>query len=207
MIPRIRLIFLTFIALSPFCLLDPGGAQDTPINKPPNVGSEPMIPPSSFRAEFLEELAFCERRFLLLAEAMPTEKYAWRPAPGMRSVGGLFAHVVIANYNAVEALDQQRDPQPGLHSSFQPETILAIAEDKPKIMEALKNSFAYLRARILKLSDEDGIQAQRMFNRQTTLRGALMIIDRHLGQHLGQATTYALINGVVPPWKQKSQQE
>ena len=43
-----------------------------------------------------------------------------------------------------------------------------------------------------------------MFNRQTTLRGALMIIDRHFGQHLGQATTYALINGVVPPLKQKT---
>jgi len=74
-------------------------------------------------------------------------------------------------------------------------------------MEALKNSFGYLRARVLQLSDGDGDKAQRMFNRQTTLRGALMIIDRHLGQHLGQATTYALINGVVPPWKQKSQQE
>ena len=166
-----------------------------------------MILPSTFRAEFLEELAFCERRFLLLAEAMPAEKYSWRPAQGMRSVGGLFAHVVIANYNAVVALDQEQDPQSGPHSSFQPETILAIAEDKPKIMEALKNSFGYLRARILNLSDGDGDKAQRMFNRQTTLRGALMIIDRHLGQHLGQATTYALINGVVPPWKQKSQQE
>jgi len=165
------LIFLILITLSVFCLLDPAGAQDKAINKLPNVGSEPVILPSTFRAEFLEELAFCERRFLLLAEAMPAEMYSWRPAQGMRSVGGLFAHVVIANYNAVVALDQEQDPQSGPHSSFQPETILAIAEDKPKIMEALKNSFAYLRARIVKLSDEDGDKAQRMFNRQTTLRG------------------------------------
>ena len=207
MIFRMWLIFLMLITLSVSCLLDPAGAQDTAINELPNVGSEPVIPPSTFRAEFLEELAFCERRFLLLAEAMPAEKYSWRPAQGMRSVGGLFAHVVIANYNAVVALDQEQDPQSGPQSSLQPETILAIAEDKPKIMEALKNSFGYLRARILNLSDGDGDKAQRMFNRQTTLRGALMIIDRHLGQHLGQATTYALINGVVPPWKQKSQQE
>ena len=30
-----------------------------------------------------------------------------------------------------------------------------------------------------------------MRDRQTTLRGALLIVDRHLGEHLGQAIAYA----------------
>jgi hypothetical protein len=115
-----------------------------------------VIPTAGFRAEFLEELAYCEQRYLTLAEAMPAEKYSWRPAEGMRTVGGLFAHVVIDNYRAVEALDQAPPAPPGsLHSTFQPETILALSENKPKMLEELKSSFAQLRARILKLSDAD----------------------------------------------------
>jgi hypothetical protein len=46
-----------------------------------------------------------------------------------------------------------------------------------------------------------------MMNRETTLRGALLIVDRHLGEHLGQAIAYARINGLVPPWKQELRQQ
>ena len=177
----------------------PLGAERRFTDSSLTTGSEP---PSGFRVEFLQELAFSEHRFVLIAEAMPADRYSWRPAPGMRSLGGLFAHVVNANYDAIEALDQGQGAQSGPYSGFQLETILAIAEDKPKILEALKNSFAQLRVRILKLSDGDGDKAQALLGRETTVRGALMIIDRHLGQHLGQATVYALMNGVVPPWRQ-----
>ena len=181
------------------------GQSESPVKptaKPQVAGSVSVIPTSGFRAEFLEELAYCEQRYLTLAEAMPAEKYSWRPAEGMRSVGGLFAHVVTDNYRAVAALDQELPAPPGglhLHSTFQPETILALSEDKPKLLEELKSSFAQLRARVLKLSDADGDEPRTMMNRETTLRGALLIVDRHLGEHLGQAIVYARINGLVPP--------
>jgi uncharacterized damage-inducible protein DinB len=74
-------------------------------------------------------------------------------------------------------------------------------------LEELKSSFAQLRARILKLSDADLDKPQTMRDRQTTLRGALLIVDRHLAEHLGQAIAYARINGLVPPWKQELQQQ
>ena len=187
-----------------------GESRDKRPAKPQVVGSAPVTSTSGFRAEFLEELAYCEQRYLTLAEAMPAEKYSWRPEEGMRSVGGLFAHVVIDNYRAVAALDQELPAPPGglhLHSTFQPETILALSEDKPKLLEELKSSFAQLRARVLKLSDADGDEPRTMMNRETTLRGALLIVDRHLGEHLGQAIVYARINGLVPPWKQELQQQ
>jgi hypothetical protein len=46
-----------------------------------------------------------------------------------------------------------------------------------------------------------------MFNRETTLRGALMMIDRHSGEHLGPSIAYARVNGVVPPWTEEFQQQ
>ena len=199
--PPAPLIFLALI-LSILGPAIPGGAQTGHPDRAPVRGSAPLAPTSGFRAEFLQDLAFCEQRYISLAEAMPAEKYSWRPAEGMRTLGGLFAHVVIDNYKAVEALDQGEAGQPGEQFNFRPETILALAEDKPKLLEALKNSFAILRGRILKLNDADGDKPQKMLNRETTLRGALLIADRHLGEHMGQAVTYARINGVVPPWKQ-----
>ena len=46
-----------------------------------------------------------------------------------------------------------------------------------------------------------------MFNRQTTQRGAFMMISGHLGEHLGQSIAYARMNGVVPPWTEEAQQQ
>ena len=187
------------------CTLGPAtpvGAQYRPTDR-----SLTTEPPSSFRTEFLQELAFCEHRLVIIAEAMPADRYSWRPARGMRSFGGIFAHVAITNYDAIEALDQGQRAQSAPRSGAEPETILAIAEDKPKILQALKNSFAELRIRVLKLSDGDADKPQELLERKTTVRGALMIIDRRLGQRLGQATTYALMSGVVPPWRQEQHRQ
>src|SRR5260370_40622595 len=34
---------------------------------------------------------------MALAKAVPEEKYAWRPGPGVRSVGEVFVHIASAN--------------------------------------------------------------------------------------------------------------
>ena len=46
-----------------------------------------------------------------------------------------------------------------------------------------------------------------MFNRQTTLRGALIMITGHFGEHLGQSIAYARMNGIVPPWTEEAQKQ
>jgi hypothetical protein len=50
------------------------------------------------RKEFLTNLDSLQSRFLALAEAFPADKYAWRPAPGVRSVGEVFMHVASEYY-------------------------------------------------------------------------------------------------------------
>jgi DinB family protein len=58
----------------------------------------PAAPTTGLRAEFLEEIAYYEQRYMRLAEAMPAEKYTWRPAEGVRSVGEVFTHITAPNY-------------------------------------------------------------------------------------------------------------
>src|SRR5579871_3742647 len=38
------------------------------------------------------------QQLIALAEATPADKFAWRPAPGVRSTGEVYMHIVIANF-------------------------------------------------------------------------------------------------------------
>lgn len=196
-----RRICLYFLVLTAFGqgFVPSGRAQDTSDRKA--AAMAPAAPTSGFRAEFLEEVAYYEQRYSRLAEAMPAEKYTWRPAEGVRSVGEVFTHIISANYGVAKALGAAFPP------GFDAKAISALSADKPKVLQALKDSFVHFRNAILALNDADANKPQKMFNRQTTLRGALMMIDRHWGEHLGQSIAYSRVNGVVPPWTEEFQQQ
>ncbi len=191
---RFCLSFLCFTAILPSSSLSVR-AQEKLSEKP----STPVA--STYRTEFLEEITYFELRFTRLAAAVPAENYSWRPAEGVRSVGEVYAHIIMANYGIAKTLGTP------LPAGLDPKSFLAAANDKPKILQALKDSFAHFRQAISTLNDKDADKPQAMFNRQTTLRGSFMMIDRHLGEHLGQSIAYARMNGVVPPWTEDVQRQ
>jgi uncharacterized damage-inducible protein DinB len=190
-----------FLILTTFSLgfvLPSSQAQESPGNKAPVSAS--TAPASGFRAEFLEGIAYYAQRYTRLAEAMPAEKYTWRPSEGVRSVGEVFTHITAANYGVARALGT------ALPNGVDPKAIQALSGDKPKVLQALKESFEHLRNATLALND-DADKPQKMFGRQSTLRGSFMMITGHFGEHLGQSIAYARINGVVPPWTEEAQQQ
>ena len=198
---RMRRICLYFLILTVFgsSLAPFGLAQESSDHKAPAL--TPAAPTSGFRAEFLEGIAYYEQRYTRLAEAMPPEKYSWRPGEGVRSVGEVFTHIIGANYGVARALGTP--PPNGLDLK----AIIALSNDKPKVVQALKESFAHLRSAVLALNDGDADKAQKMFGRQSTLRGSFTMITGHFGEHLGQSIAYARVNGIVPPWTEEAQQQ
>jgi uncharacterized damage-inducible protein DinB len=195
---RNYLYFLVFTVLG-LSHPAPSRAQDSSDHKV--AGAASAAPTSGFRAEFLEGIAYYEQRYARLAEAMPAEKYTWRPAEGVRSVGEVFTHIVAANYGVARALGTA--PPAG----FDFKAIPALSADKPKVLQALKESFAQLRSATMALNDGDADKPQKMFGRQSTLRGSFTMIAGHFGEHLGQSIAYARVNGVVPPWTEEAQQQ
>lgn len=191
---KIKLLyFLVLTALAAF--LGPHAqAQDKP-------STTAAVPSSGARAEFLAELSYYEERFTRLAEAVPAEKYPWRPAEGVRSIGEVYAHIVAANYGIARAFGA------AMPAGIDPKTINATANDKPKVVQELKDSFAHFRQAILALSDSDSDKPMKMFGRQTTQRGAFIMVTGHTGEHLGQSIAYARMNGIVPPWTEEAQQQ
>ncbi len=165
---------------------------------PPGDSSPPT---SGLRAEFLQEVSYYEQRYTALADKLPADKYNWRPEEGVRSIGEVYAHIIAANYGIARALGTQ--PPQGVDFK----AIALSAGDKAKIVQGLKESFAHFRKAVLVLSDADAGKAQKMFGRDTTLRGAFIMITGHMGEHLGQSIAYARTNGVVPPWTEEAAQQ
>src|SRR5262249_895079 len=175
-----------------------GAGRVTAKDKPAATASLPSAGP---RAEFLAEVAYYEERFTRLAEAVPADKYNWRPAEGVRSIGEVYAHIIAANYGIARAFGTP--PPAGVDFK----AITASAGDKAKDLQGLKDSFAHFRKAILALSDAESDKPMKMFGRQTTQRGAFIFVTGHTGEHLGQSIAYARMNGVVPPWTEEAQQQ
>src|SRR6266852_6069028 len=93
--------------------------QDKPAEKPAAATQGSAGPSSGARAEFLEEIAYYEQRYTRLAEAIPADKYAWRPGEGVRSIGEVYGHISAANYGVARALGTQPPScRPGLQSHY-----------------------------------------------------------------------------------------
>jgi uncharacterized damage-inducible protein DinB len=154
---------------------------------------------TGYRSEVLAEVMIQEDKFVRLAEAIPAEKYTWRPAPDVRSVAEVFLHVSTANYNLYKLVGTP--PPAGLDlKSLEKSTT-----DKAKVVATLKDSFAHARAAITAVPDADLGKSLDWFGGKNTERGVLLFVVRHAAEHLGQVIAYARMNGVVPPWTEDAQ--
>jgi uncharacterized damage-inducible protein DinB len=137
---------------------------------------------------------------LPLAEAMPADKYSWRPGDGVRSVGEVYMHVASANYFLPTfwgiKIPEGIDPR-----SFEKD-----GGDKAKTVATLKASFEYLHQALDKLTDADLGKPVDFFGRKAKVADIALGAASHAHEHLGQAIAYARMNGVVPPWSVKQAQ-
>jgi uncharacterized damage-inducible protein DinB len=154
-----------------------------------------QAPPTGFRGDFLFQQGGVEKEILGLAEATPAEKFAWRPAEGVRSVSEVYMHLVGANYML-----------PSFAGVKVPEGISRDMEktvtQKAAVIDALKKSFAHLRAAIEATPDADLDKPVKFFGMDSTVRGLYLVTANHEHEHLGQSIAYARMNGIVPPWSQ-----
>jgi uncharacterized damage-inducible protein DinB len=150
-------------------------------------------PMSGLRADVVSELSAVEKQLVSLAEAIPAEKYAWRPADGVRSVSEVYVHVAAGNYLLGSMLGVKRPEGTG------PDMEKKI-RDKATIVPGLKASYDYVRGAINGLSDADLDRKVNFFGTEITERAVLLRAVGHSHEHLGQAIAYARMNGITPPW-------
>ncbi len=150
----------------------------------------------AYLAEAKARLATLSEKFAGLAEAMPSDKFTYRPMEGVRSTSELFLHVATANYFVARGFGMQ--PPEGLNLRG----LQASTTDRDEIVSRVKMSFEHLAGAVAKVEAGSADSAMKMFGQDTTTRGALGIATNHLSEHLGQSIAYARANGVVPPWSE-----
>lgn len=156
---------------------------------------------TGYRSEVMAEVMVQEDKFTRLAEALPADKYNWRPAPDVRSFAEVFLHVSTANYNLYKLVGT---PPP---TGVDLKNLEKSTTDKAKVIATLKDSFAHAKQGIKAVSDADLEKSMDWFGGKNTERGVLLFIVRHAAEHLGQSIAYARMAGVVPPWTEDAQRK
>jgi hypothetical protein len=151
------------------------------------------------RRHYMADLDSLQARFVALAEAFPEDKYAWRPAPGVRSVGEAFMHVASEYYTyAVGAYGAPRSPLIGRgEEAFRKFESTAT---KAEVLKHLKEGPAYARQALGALEPTQIAGTQKLWGADRTIVETSFAVTDDLHEHLGQLIAYARMNGVKPPW-------
>ena len=183
---RRRLSFLSLLSLMSL-LSFPAFAHEEAKATPGGTGGD-------VRGEILRQLDDAEKKLTALAEAMPAEKFGWRPAEKVRSIGEVFMHVAGGNYFLPTFWGVK------LPEGTNPREFEKSGADKAKVLATMKASFGHVRGAITGAPEADLGKMIKLFGNDATMRQAMMVVTNHAHEHLGQSIAYARMNGVAPPW-------
>lgn len=157
---------------------------------------QPKKAMASLQSTVASELNDVEKKVVSLAEAMPQEKYDWRPAEGVRSVAEVYMHIAQGNY----LLPSMAGTKPPAGMNLM--TYDKAATNKTDVVAALHASFDHARKFVNGVSNADLAKEVDFFGQKKRIRDLLLLELEHSHEHLGQSIAYARMNGVKPPWSQ-----
>jgi uncharacterized damage-inducible protein DinB len=141
---------------------------------------------------WLPEFNHSSRQILALANATPAEKFAWRPAPGVRSVSEVYMHVAVANFFLLQQAGAKLTDPPKISQDTE-----KTVKEKAEVVKWLSNSFDAVRHAYPPAEPQ---KAVRFFGSDTKAENVYLRILVHNHEHMGQSIAYARSNGIVPPW-------
>ncbi|ABF41761.1 hypothetical protein Acid345_2760 [Candidatus Koribacter versatilis Ellin345] len=143
------------------------------------------------------EWTHVSRQLIALAEAIPADKYAWRPAPGVRSTGEVIMHIAGANFYFLSLMGQKLPPD------FQSVDEEKVAPEKAKVVDWLKRSLDAAGNARAHVTAADLKKTAKFLDHTVTHDDIYLRMVIHNNEHMGQLVAYARMNGVVPPWSEK----
>jgi uncharacterized damage-inducible protein DinB len=141
------------------------------------------------------EWVHVSKQLVALAEGIPAEKYAWRPAPGVRSTSEVFMHIALANFYLLSIVGPKmpKDLSQGMEKTV---------TSKPDVISWLKRSLEAVRVAHAAGKPSDLPRKVEVFGRDATVDGMYLRIIVHANEHMGQLIAYARMNGITPPWSE-----
>jgi hypothetical protein len=103
-------------------------------------------PTFDYKARFLDDMKDLQTKFVALAQAIPQDKFTWRPGDGVRSISEVFLHVAGGNFS-IPGMMGAKAPDGYNRQGYETSTT-----DKAAIVDQLNKSFAYGGPRIWRAS-------------------------------------------------------
>jgi len=143
------------------------------------------------------EWSHVSRQLIALAEATPADKFAWRPAPRVRSTAEVFMHIAVANFYLLNVTG------PPLPADFRMDMESKITS-KPEVIAWLKSSLEAVDKAHRAVKPADFERKVTISDRDAKVDGMYLRIIVHANEHMGQLIAYARMTGVTPPWSEPS---
>jgi uncharacterized damage-inducible protein DinB len=138
-----------------------------------------------------------ERDFIALAEAMPEDKWNYKPTQGefkgVRTFGEQIKHVACANEAWAKQIAGEKPPSRCDLGGPSP------AKTKAEILGYLRDSFTMIDKVIADTSGENLLHANPGPYWGPNRLSALTAEVWHVSDHYGQLVEYLRMNGIVPP--------
>ena len=140
------------------------------------------------------EWGHVSRQLVALAEAIPAEKFAWRPGAGVRSVSEVYMHIALADFYLLSVTG------PALPADMRSADREKTVTRKAAVIEWLKRSLDAVKAAHAAVKPADLRRKVKIDGRDADVDGMYLRIIVHANEHMGQLVAYARMNGIAPPW-------
>lgn len=156
----------------------------------------PVVP------DLLEAVSTVREKLVGLAQAMPEERYGWRPSPGTRSVSEVLMHIAADNYFLPTGAGVEAPASTGIQGdSYESVRGFEGREvTKTDAIQQLEASFDHLVEAMGSAPQESMGEELMIFELELTGQRLWLLATTHLHEHLGQMIAYARSNDIVPPW-------
>jgi DinB family protein len=135
-----------------------------------------------------------QKNLIAAAEAMPADKYAYKPTPAQMSFAHLVVHMTKSNLElCAKAGDSAPPPRVGDVNE---------AQSKDKLVSALKTSFDFCTTALAHADDSHLGDPIDMFGKQAPRAFAYFALTNDWADHYSAAAMYLRLNGLLPPTAQ-----
>lgn len=158
--------------------------------------------PEGLGKGWMGEFELAARQLTQLAEAIPEEKYGFRPGPGVRSTSEVLMHVAVGNYVLLNRAGAKTGG-PNWPSKIEPDSEKRYTK-KAEVLKWLKDSLAAVREAY---PATDGTKEVTFFGAKVPASNVFLRILVHNHEHMGQMIGYARMSGVTPPWSEPARKQ
>jgi uncharacterized damage-inducible protein DinB len=154
------------------------------------VASTAAAQTATIQGDLLKDWTAMKDMMAAIANAMPEDKFGFKPTPAQRSYGEHVLHIAQVNVMLTQSLGAKTSaPQINMQ-----------AKTKADMVKAMSDSFDYGIA-VIKEFDNTAIQGtvNAPFMGPSTRARLLFFLLGHTWDTYGQMAVYLRLNGVVPP--------